>query len=121
MCIENHDVTNAKKYLDAALANIPSSNTKERKELSIFEVELAFNLFDFSIVESLFCHFAFVIHRIETPDVPEQTRLELRCLVYLHTERQMDVCSLVESIENPSQTLLEYWMISLTQTVYILF
>ena len=119
MCMEIHDANNAKTFLDGALASLPAANTKERKEVAFYEVELAFSLCDFLNAISLFLCLFWVMNRIDKLDIPELNRVELRCLVYLHTEKQKEVCSLVESIETPSQTLLEYWAISLIQLVLI--
>lgn len=119
MYMEIHDANNAKTFLDGALASLPAANTKERKEVTFYEVELAFSLCDFSSAVSLFLCLFGVSCRIDKLDIPELSRVELRCLIDLHTEKQREVCSLVESIETPSQTLLEYWAISLTQLVLI--
>ena len=57
MYMEIHDANNAKTFLDGALANLPAANTKERKEVAFYEVELAFSLCDFSSAVSLFLSF----------------------------------------------------------------
>lgn len=56
MCMEKHDPSHAKNFLDGALGSIPASNTKEGKEITFYEVELAFGLCDFSTADSLFAY-----------------------------------------------------------------